>query len=785
MSNLTTLALTAASLLGPAGGITPVSEPPTQSTPAQNSPTQPATKSLPIVEVTNDNTKITESCLVRIEPGAVIADSDNNGVIQIDADDITVKFEAGSELRGAASETPWDTLKGVGIRIDGHHGVKLQDAKVHGFKVGIYASNTPGLDLLAIDASDNYRQHLKSTPVAEDASDWLYPHHNDGHEWMNNYGAAVYIERSDGVFVREVKVRRGQNGIILDRVNGSQIYDNDCSFLSGWGIAMWRSSGNIVSRNLLDFCVRGHVEGVYNRGQDSAGILLFEQCSNNQIVENSASWCGDGFFGFAGIEAIGESPAPAPDFDYKRRGCNDNIIQDNDFSFAAAHGLELTFSYGNIIARNRMIENAICGIWGGYSQDFLIIQNQIHGNGGMAYGLERGGINIEHGSGNRIYTNNMQNNRCGIHLWWDDDKDLLQKPGVKANYRKGEGNKVASNAIMFDRKYPIPNFRADEKLIALQIRDPLGNSISSLGYAMNKVVLKLPNAVELDVPPGVELVPNGALTGFSYRQPTALGATRPIMARKALRGRQSIIMTEWGPWDHESPLVRQASAGAGSVSYDLFKFTPNVDVRVIAEGITPAIVPPTNDAPNGSVTLKAPGPGVYPYEMTVSDAGFRQTVRGVLIAASWDVTFFPWTADADPREKLDAWRALASGGDARGVKMDSLTLKFGMGGPANVAKLDAAPGNDHFGTIARTTLHVPKGRWTITTTSDDGVRVLVDGKPVIENWTWHGPTRDTGTFTVEQDRDVPIVVEHFEIDGYATLEFELAPTAAPASNEAR
>lgn len=779
MIEMNIVALTIAALISQAGTAPQAAEPVKPQTIA---PAQPARGTLPVVEVKTDNTKITSSCVIRIAPGTVIADTDNNGVIQIDADDVTVKFEDGSELRGAAPETAWDELTGVGVRIDGHQGVKLSDARVHGFKVGLYASNASGLQLSKIDASDNFRQHLKSTPVAEDASDWLYPHHNDDHEWMKNYGAAIYVERSANAVIRNVMVRRGQNGIVLDRVTHSRIYDNDCSFISGWGIAMWRSSKNVISRNALDFCVRGHVEGVYNRGQDSAGILMFEQCSDNQVLENSVTHCGDGFFGFAGIEAIGETPAPTPDFDYKRRGCNDNFIMDNDFSFAPAHGLEMTFSYGNMIVRNRMVENAICGIWGGYSQDMLIVENQIHGNGGMAYGLERGAINIEHGSGNRIYLNNMQNNRCGIHLWWDDDKDLLQKPGVKINYRKGEGNKISSNGILFDKRLPFKNLRPDEKLIGLQIRDPLGGSISELGWAKNPIAAKTENSVEMEIPNGLLLVERGALTGYSLPKAESIGDSRPLGKRKALRGRETIIMTEWGPWDHESPLVRQSRIGAGEIAYDLFKLSPDVEVQVSGDGVSPTVVKPTKDAPNGSVTIKAAAPGVYPFELTVSQPGFRQAFAGVLVSASWDATFFTWTKDTDPREKIDAWRALATGAEAKKATLDNLTLKFAMGGPSTLANVKdmlgaGAPGNDHFGVIATSKLRVPKGTWKITTTSDDGIRVLVDGKPVVENWTWHGPTKNDGTFTVDKDGEVSVTVEYFEIDGYSTLEFELSPAA--------
>ena len=54
--------------------------------------------SLPIVELTHDNTRIDSSCLVRIKPGTVIADTDGNGVIQIERSGITIEFESESQL---------------------------------------------------------------------------------------------------------------------------------------------------------------------------------------------------------------------------------------------------------------------------------------------------------------------------------------------------------------------------------------------------------------------------------------------------------------------------------------------------------------------------------------------------------------------------------------------------------------------------------------------------------------------------------------------------------------
>jgi hypothetical protein len=62
---------------------------------------------------------------------------------------------------------------------------------------------------------------------------------------------------------------------------------------------------------------------------------------------------------------------------------------------------------------------------------------------------------------------------------------------------------------------------------------------------------------------------------------------------------------------------------------------------------------------------------------------------------------------------------------------------------------DAKLPKDRFGTIAETKLNVPAGRWKVSTTSDDGVRVWMDDKLVIDNWTWHVPTVDSTEITIE------------------------------------
>src|SRR5262245_58763820 len=169
----------------------------------------------PTITITADDTAIDKSCRIVIAPDAVIPDPNNDGVIHVTADDVTVEFAEGSTLNGSPKGAAPDSFKGFGLRLDGRKNVTIKNARITGFKVAIAAANCPGLTIDTADLSGNYRQHLKSTIDAEDSVDWLFPHNNDHDEWMTNHGAALAVKYADHVTLRNIKVRRGQNGIIL------------------------------------------------------------------------------------------------------------------------------------------------------------------------------------------------------------------------------------------------------------------------------------------------------------------------------------------------------------------------------------------------------------------------------------------------------------------------------------------------------------------------------------------------------------------------------------------
>ena len=57
---------------------------------------------------------------------------------------------------------------------------------------------------------------------------------------------------------------------------------------------------------------------------------------------------------------------------------------------------------------------------------------------------------------------------------------------------------------------------------------------------------------------------------------------------------------------------------------------------------------------------------------------------------------------------------------------------------------------------------------------DDGLRVRVDGRLVVDDWTLHGPTPHDVVLDLAAGKHA-IRVEHFEIDGWAALRVALSP----------
>lgn len=99
------------------------------------------------------------------------------------------------------------------------------------------------------------------------------------------------------------------------------------------------------------------------------------------------------------------------------------------------------------------------------------------------------------------------------------------------------------------------------------------------------------------------------------------------------------------------------------------------------------------------------------------------------------------------------------------VTRDDATLNFNWG---NGAPVNGINSNDFSARWTRN-LSFVAGRYRFTATSDDGVRVWVNGQQVINNWTDHPPQTVTGEITLAAGT-YPVQVEYYERVGGAQIQ---------------
>lgn len=594
-------------------------------------------------------------------PGAL-----DSAVITIRGDSITVDAR-GVTLLGASDTTLPDEYRGVAIRVDGGHGVRILGAAIHGYRFGVLARGTHGLFLDGLDVSRSWKPRLFSLVEHESLVDWLSFHHNEHGEWLR-YGAGIYLEGVDSGDIKGVTGEGGMNGLMLARSDHLRIWDNDFSFNSGLGIGLYRSSENNIQHNRLDYDVRGYSK-FYHRGQDSAGLLLFEQSSRNIIAWNSVTHGGDGLFLWAGQSTM----------DSGEGGCNDNLIYGNDFSYAPANGIEVTFSRNTIVG-NGMVGNDY-GIWGGYSYDTRIL-----GNG---FALNRTGIAIEHGQDNQITGNDFRRDATTIALWADSvapsDWGYPKRRDIRSRGYTLDSNRLLIAHVAFRIRNTDSALIAHNTWIAdsaLVLRDTSHFRIEgnrSLPFPHDDSAYDS----RAHVPPG-----------YGRLAPPPLDDTIIPSTPLSRRDRSAIVMTEWGPYDYREPL-KQAPA-----------FAPVI---------------------------------------------------------SWDAKFFVWADSTDPRSKPEAFKTLLAGTPI--LARQEQRLDYEWYGPA----IKALP-LEKWALDATGSVDLGPGTYSIRTISDDAVRVWVDGKLMIDDWTPHESVVDHAVIAGGHHQ---LQVQYYQVDGWTELRLDV------------
>jgi nitrous oxidase accessory protein NosD len=676
---------------------------------------------------------------VRVAAGTyrLPAPADGAAAITIRGEGITVDL-TGVTLEGGDPLADPDGYGGTGILVDGGQHVTIRGGTVRGYKVGVRGRQSPGLRIAGLDASYNWKARLWSGIERESLVDWLTHHDNEQDQWLR-YGAGIYLAACDGAEIEHSRVVQGQNGLMVTRSSGLRIWNNTFSWNSGLGLGLYRTTDSVIEHNRLDWDVRGYSHGFYYRGQDSAALLMYEQSSRNVVAYNSATHGGDGLFLWAGQSTM----------DTGQGGANDNLFWGNDFSSAVANGIEATFS------RNQFIENRLDdnwhGVWGGYSYDTTFARNTFVGN--------TEAIAIEHGQNITIADNAFYGDGTAIRLW----ANATQDPNW--GYPKTRDTRSHGYAIVGN------HFK--RHTTALDLLRTSDVTLENNTFAEVATVLKTGvNVRNLRLESGDA----PALAPLPAAPPQLPGAVDAMLPAGARRGRDSIIVDQWGPYDYRSPKI-WPTGRPGDRPLELRVLGP--EGRWTLQSIRGGRTTERGGSVPGELTVTTDGPGTNLDLQLTYVGGEVVTPRGVRLAAgapvpvsfalfdpdvSWRVRYWTYDEATDPVTHPDAFAARLRGAPAR---TDTLRhLEFVTSGPI----APALPA-DRVALRAESEVQLPSGTWTMDVISDDGVRVWVDDRLVIDRWSVHESVVDRAAVAGGPHR---LRVEYFESTGWAELQVHFA-----------
>jgi parallel beta-helix repeat protein len=714
---------------------------------------------------------ITQSTTVKPGTYQMASDDLETPVITISGEDITVDFGDATLDGNRAGQMP-NEFTGLGILVKDGKNITIKNLHARGFKIALLAENVDDLQIESSDFSYNYRMRLYSIRERENFQDWLSYHNNESDEWFR-YGAGIYLKNCDRALVKNVHITQNQNALLMTGCDDGLFYNNTFRFNSGLGIGMYRSSRNRIMHNNLNFSIRGHSEGFYNRGQDSAGILIYEQSNDNIFAYNTATHSGDGFFLWAGNETM----------DSGEGGCNGNILYKNDFSYAPTNGIEVTFS-SNIIVSNRLV-GCRYGIWGGYSWKTWMFNNFIKDND---YGIA-----IEHGQENVIRDNVFINNDIGIQLWQRPTQPTgwgyAEKRDVRSrDYEIGRNifhkNTVpleisGSSQIAINDDNAFHNF--EQLLVAKTPNEAVtfvkndiyqneGWQDAELFRALNRTQAATkfdPNELPGDVP---ELLSN-----LNVELPRPLPDGNAVWSQPNRRiGRHHMRINEWGPYNYEYPEIwleridedRYTFALLGPAGDWQVKSSTGFSHVTIQEHML--FAEKQKNADYLVLDMEYTGPSFTNQFGEVIPADQPVTIRFDRYEREfdWKVEWHAYDETTDPMTDYAAFKNLRKQKPLHREKSEGLKYVWWRAPHEDVPA-------DQFATFAQTTFKIPEGKYRIILTSDDGVKLFLDGKLIVDRWNAHESTVDD--IEVALGGKHVLEIEHFDASGLANLDFRIEP----------
>ncbi|MEP6731940.1 MAG: PA14 domain-containing protein, partial [bacterium] len=277
-----------------------------------------------------------------------------------------------------------------------------------------------------------------------------------------------------------------------------------------------------------------------------------------------------------------------------------------------------------------------------------------------------------------------------------------------------------------------------------------------------------------DVCDPATLVSRELWTLFASRIPTAAARAVPLSPLAQL-DRSAIIVDEWGPFDWRSPKLWPIDS-THATPLRLHVLGPQGTWRILTRrgvsavsaesgrvGDTLVVTPATVDdwavqlEYRGAATVSPSG------ERRASDVPYRFSYEHFEPHTEWAVRFFRWpdsTAKMLSVAQFDSLRAGTPLLTRRESRLDYMWYRPTIVGLPQL----------RFAAEGSTSIALGPGVYTLRTISDDAIRVWVDGKLVIDDWTPHESAVDNVSVSGGHH---DIRVEYAQVDGWTELRVEI------------
>jgi hypothetical protein len=234
---------------------------------------------------------------------------------------------------------------------------------------------------------------------------------------------------------------------------------------------------------------------------------------------------------------------------------------------------------------------------------------------------------------------------------------------------------------------------------------------------------------------------------------------------------------EWGPFDFRRPIATLDTV-AGNL-YSLVLIGPSGDWKIAKmEGVR-SVSARKGTVPATLTLERDPKSDAVFVEFEYSSPQAIRTVFGKNVPAGklytfdfqrfekkldWTVQFCNLPEDLDFPKPFTFSETSGPKGAVAEKKVGELAFAW-WGSPAEGVK------EDKFSALSIAEFGIAPGEYVLELTSDDGVRLYLDGKILIDNWDIHEP--ETDEITVRLGGRHQLRIEHFDAGGFATLDFRM------------